>query len=192
MTAVVSVALATVALAGCDEATNWEAFGSWSGVLAVSGEDPMSTSASVYTGDRTRPRTRIRLCGLDSVTFDLPFAGAVRGEPAAVRIQTPDALCRTGRRAIGGVVLVWSPVGQDTLTLSATPSEVWQLSGEIDVREYLESDLPDLDVGESAITEMLSGTLTITATDGSGRTFGLEQAAFDLQVTARRFEVSIS
>lgn len=189
--AAVSVTVATVTLAGCDEATHWEARGSWNGVLTLSGEDPMSTEASVYAGDSVLPRARIRLCGLDSATFDLPFTGAVRGEPAAVRIETPDALCSTGRRSIGGVVLVWSPVGQDTLTLSATPSESWQVSGEIDVGEYRDLGLPDLDVGESVVTETLSGTLSITAMDGSGRTIGLE-VTFDLQVTARRFEVSIS
>lgn len=192
--AMVAVVLmsATIMLSGCDEVTHWDARGSWSGRLTLPGEETVPGEESVDAGDSARPQDRIRLCELDSATFGLPFTGAVRDKPAALRIRTPDALCRTGRRSIGGTVLVWSPVGQDTLTLSAMPSAAWEVSGEIDVVEYRESGLPDLDVGESATIEALSGTLTITATDGSGSTIGLEEATFDLRVTARRVELSIS
>lgn len=190
---IVSVMLATIFLAGCDEVTRWDARGSWSGNFTLPGGAGMSSEGTVDAGEEGPSEARLRMCDLHEVTFGLPFTAAVRGEPAAIRVRTAEALCRTGGRAVqGGSVLVWTPVGQDTLTVRAVPSDEWVVSGEVEILSYDESGLPDLDVGESATTEIVSGTFALTAVDSAGNTIVLEEGTFELVITATRVEISFS
>lgn len=191
--AIVSLILTTISLAGCNEVTQWDARGSWSGTLILPGEAGTSSQGSVDAGEAGRSEVRIRMCELHSATFGLPFSAAVRGEPAAVRLRTAAPLCRTGKNAVdGGSVLVWRSEGQDTLTVRAIPSDDWDVSGEVEVLEYHEAGLPDLDVGESATTEVVRGTFAVTAVDGTGKTIVLEEGTFELAITATRVELSIN
>lgn len=185
--------LAAFSLAGCDEVTRWEARGSWSGRLSLPGEVETSSEGSVDAGEDGRSETRIRMCDLHAATFGFPFMAAVRGEPAAVRVRTREPLCRTGRNTVeGGSVLVWTSQGQDTLTLHAAPSDRWDVIAEVEVLQYRDFGLPDLDAGESAVTDAVSGTLSLTAVDESGHVILLEEGTFELTVTARRVKLSIS
>lgn len=185
--------LAAIGLSACDEVTQWEARGSWSGSLTLPGGTVASSEGSVDIGEAGRSQSRVRMCDLHAVGFGLPFMAAVRDEPAAVRVRTAEPLCRTGPATIdGGSVLVWTPLGQDTLTLSAAPSDRWGVSAELQILRYDDFGLPDLDVGESAVTETVSGTFSLTATDESGSTIVLEEGTFELIITARRVEISIS
>lgn len=190
---ILSLMLATISLGGCKEMTRWDAHGSWSGTVSLPGEAVTSGEGSVDAGEEAPTKPRLRMCDLREVTFGLPFTRAVRGEPAAMRVRTGEPLCRTGRSSVqGGSVLVWTPLGQDTLTVRAVPSDDWEVSGELEVLRYDDAGLPDLDVGESATTEVVSGTFNVTAVDSTGDTILLEEGTFELMITATRVELSIS
>ena len=190
---ILSLMLATISLGGCKEMTRWDAHGSWSGTVSLPGEAVTSGQGSVDAGEGAPTKPRLSMCDVREVTFGLPFTGAVRGEPAAVRVRIGEPLCRMGRSSVqGGSVLVWTPLGQDTLTVRAVPSDDWEVSGELEVLRYDDAGLPDLDVGESATTEVVSGTFTVSAVDSTGGTIVLEEVAFELAITATRVELSIS
>lgn len=173
--------------------TRWDAHGSWSGTVSLPGEAVTSGQGSVGAGEEAPTKRRLRMCDLREVTFGLPFTAAVRGEPAAVRVRTGEPLCRAGRSSVqGGSVLAWTPLGQDTLTVRAVPSDDWEVSGELEVLRYDDAGLPDLDVGESATTEVVSGTFTVSAVDSTGGTIVLEEVTFELMITATRVEISFS
>src|SRR5688572_29193100 len=123
----------------------------------------------------------------------LTFVPIERDRPAAIEVHTARPLCREGRTEItGGAVMIWSNPAGNPNVLAATRSEAWTISGEIDVTDYLSQDVPDLDEGESADSERVEGTFSLTATDGAGSVIRIEDGAFHLTVVARGVKLSIS
>jgi len=178
-------------LGACTAVTRWDVGGSWDGLVTLTGEAATPRSSTVTDPRAGEQADRIRLCELETLTFSLHFVPIQEGLPAAIEIRVGRPLCQTGRAdMVGGSVLVWTEIQPETL--AARPSSSWTVSGHLDVDDFDNRGLPELDVGESATVETLSGSLALSASDGSGGLVLIEEATFELQVIARKFERTIS
>ncbi|HSK21327.1 MAG TPA: hypothetical protein VK912_19380 [Longimicrobiales bacterium] len=178
---------------GCAEVTWWEASGSWSGTVTLPGETATQRTSGLSDPEPGQTERRIRLCELGTVVLGMTFVPIERGLPAAIEVRTADALCREGRTQItGGAVMIWNNPGSDENVLSAIRSDAWTVTGEIDITRYENQRLPDLDAGDTAETEHIEGTLSLTATDEAGAVIRIENATFHLTVQASRVKLTIS
>jgi hypothetical protein len=168
--------------------TRWDLMGSWSGsVTFPDGSITLGESnVSVFGGSRGR----VRFCNLAEGTFGLPFSSMGRDELAGVQVRTDQPLCETRSRTIvGGSGVTWAhPTPQDTLALVASISDQWTLNGEINVTSYSKAGPPDLNVGNSATVERLTGTFMILAMHQAGTVYRFEGDTFELSVILRKFE----
>lgn len=191
-----SIGLALSALlsaSGCTTVTRWDVQGAWSGRVTLPGEAPTQRSSSLTDLHAGPDEGRIRLCGLSAVVLSLSFVPIERGNPAAIQVRTERPLCQAGpSRIVGGSVLVWGHPGSDENVLAAAPSDEWTVSGEIVVTGVSEHGLPDLDAGESATTQRMFGTFSVTATDASGSVILIEEGTLELSIVASRVRLSLS
>ena len=179
---------------GCTEQTWWDAQGSWTGQVTLSGV-PTVTQRTSNLSDPTAGQTeeRVELCQLGELLLGLTFVPIERDRPAAIEVRTARPLCQEGRTQItGGTVLVWASPGSDPNVLAAARSEAWTVSGEIEVADYLRQAVPDLEVGETANSERVEGSFSLTATNGAGSVIRIDGATFHLTVVASRVKLSIS
>lgn len=180
-------------VSGCIERTTWDARGRWSGHITMPGEVQVERESGLTDPVAGSSDDRIRLCELDAVELSLTFVPIERDRPAAIGVRTAQPLCETGPAAItGGWVRIWTNPGTDPSTLAAVRSDDWTVSGEIEVTGYSEPGLPHLDAGESATTEWIQGTFSLTATDGEGAIIRIDGGTFELEVIATRVRFSLS
>ena len=186
--------LAAPLLSGaCTEVTWWDAQGAWSGGVTLPGEARTQRTSSLADAEAGPSEDRIRLCELSTIQLGLSFVPIQRDRPAAIEIRTARPLCQEGRTQIaGGTVLIWGPPGTDPNVLAAQRSDAWTVTGEIDVTSYLVQDLPDLDAGDTANSERVEGTFSLTATDRSGAVIRIDGTTLQLTVVASRVKLSIS
>ena len=178
---------------GCTEVTWWDAQGSWSGRVTLPGEVEAERESGITDPVAGFDEDRIRLCQLAVMDLGMTFVPIGRDRPAAIRVRTARPLCEEGRTEItGGSVLIWANPGSDPNILAAALAEAWTLTGEIEVMSYSDFGLPELDAGESATTERVQGTFSLTATDAAGAVIRIEGGTFELTVEASRVELSIS
>ena len=178
---------------GCAEVTWWEASGSWSGTVTLPGQTAAQRTSGLSDPEPGQTERRIRLCDLSTIVLGMTFVPIERDLPAAIEVRTADPLCREGRTQItGGAVMIWDNPGSDENVLGATRSDAWTVAGEIEVTTYQTQSLPDLDAGDTAETEHIEGTLSLTATDESGAVIRIESATFQLTVQASRVRLTIS
>jgi hypothetical protein len=180
---------------GCTEVTWWDARGSWSGRVTLPGEAVATqrTDIGLSDPDAGPIEDRLELCQLNEIVLGLTFVPTQRDRPAAIEVRTARPLCQEGITQItGGTVLIWGNPGSDPNVLAAIRSDAWTVTGTIDVTSYLEQDVPDLDPDETADSERIEGTLSLTATDGAGSVIRIENGTFHLTVVATRVERSIS
>ena len=178
---------------GCAEVTRWDAQGSWSGRVTLPGEVEAERESGLSDPIAGPDEDRIRLCQLAAMDLGMTFVPIERDRVAAIEVRTARPLCEEGRTEItGGSVLIWANPGSDPLTLAAAPAEGWTITGEIETMSYSDFGLPHLDAGESANTERVQGTFSLTATDAAGAMIRIEGGTFELTVEARRVRQSIS
>jgi hypothetical protein len=188
-----SLLLGVLLLSGCAEETWWDARGSWSGLASVTGMPDAQRTSSVSDPEAGSTEADIELCQAREMVIGLSFVPFQVGRPAAVEIQTARPLCQEGPTQItGGAVMVWSNPGSDPNVVAAVRSDAWTVTGEINVTDYLSQGLPDLDAGETADTERVDGTFSLTATDGTGSTVRIQGGTFQLTVIASRVRFSPS
>jgi hypothetical protein len=177
----------------CGEVTWWDAQGAWSGGVILPGEVETQRSGNVSDPTAGPDENRIRLCELSTMDLGLTFVPIQRDRPAAIQVRTERPLCRQGRtRITGGAVLVWANPASDPNVLAAVRSDAWTIAGEIDVTTYLDRGVPDLDAGETANSERVEGTLSLTATNGAGSVIRIDRGTFQLTVLASRVKFSPS
>jgi hypothetical protein len=178
---------------GCGEVTWWDAQGSWSARVTLPGEATTQRSSSVSDTTAGPTETRIGLCQTTTLDLGLSFVPIQRGRPAAIEVRTARPLCQQGRTQItGGSVLIWDNPGTDPNVLAAVHSDAWTVTGEIEVTTYMDQPLPDLDAGETANTERVEGTFSLTATDRTGAVIRIESGTFQITVVASRVKLSPS
>jgi hypothetical protein len=176
--------------AGCAEVTWWDARGDWSGQLTLPGGVATQTSSSVADPDAGPSDNRIELC--DTNVMVLGVSGPVQvGRPAAIEVRTARPLCQEGLMQItGGAVLVWRDQGGNVT--AAEREEDWTITGQVEVTSFMTQGLPDLDADETANTDHVEGTISLTATDEAGAVIRLENGTFELTVIASRVRFSPS
>ena len=185
--------LPALLLGACTEVTWWDAQGSWTGGVILPGEAPTQRTATVSDPTAGPTEDRIRLCELSTIQLGLTFVPIQRDRPAAIEIRTGRPLCQEGRTQItGGTVLIWSASGADPNVLAAVRSDAWTVTGELEVASYLTQGVPDLDAGETANSERVEGTFSLTATDRSGSVIRIDGGTFQVTVVASRVKLSIS
>lgn len=178
---------------GCTERTTWDARGSWSGRVTMPGEVAVQRESGLTDLVAGSTEDRIRLCALDEIVLSLTFVPIERDRPAAIEVRTARPLCGTGPAAItGGSVMIWRNPGDDPNVLAAARSDEWTVSGELEITGYSDPGLPHLDAGDTATTERVQGTFSLTATDGAGALIRIEEGAFELEVIASRVKLSLS
>ena len=185
--------LGALLTAGCTEVTWWDARGSWNGGATLPGEAETQRAGGLSDPEAGSSEERIRLCRLSALHLGLTFVPIERGRPAAIEVRTSRPLCEEGRTGItGGAVMVWENPGGDPNVLAAVRSESWTVTGEIHVTGHVDRGLPDLDAGESANTERVDGTFSLTATHVDGSVIRIEGGTFELTVVASRVKLSLS
>ena len=178
---------------GCAEVTRWDAQGSWSGRVTLPGEVEAERESGLSDPIAGPDEDRIRLCQLAAMDLGMTFVPIERDRVAAIQVRTARPLCEDGRTEItGGSVLIWANPAGDPNTLAAVRADGWTITGEIEATSYSDFGLPHLDAGESANTERVQGTFSLTATDAAGAMIRIEGGTFELTVVARRVELSIS
>ena len=180
------VALCAVCATGCGEQTSWawDARGSWSGDLIVSGASALSELNDVSDLDTGPSSVRIKLCELDGLSISLGL-GMDPGTPAAVELHLPQGLCREGvPQVVEGAVWLW--ILEGTVSL-ARVSPDWVVRGEVTVTSYVAPGLPDLRAGETATTETATATFWLVARDPQGNEIQLDNGTLSLSVMANRF-----
>jgi hypothetical protein len=178
---------------GCGEVTWWDARGSWSGAVTLPGEAAAQRTSGLSDPEAGPTENRVRLCELSTMVLDLTFVPIERDRPAAIEVRTARPLCHEGRTQIsGGAVLIWANPGSDPNVLSAARSEAWTVTGEIEITSYQSEGLPDLDAGDTANTERIEGSLSLTATDDAGSVIRIDGATFHFTVVASRVKLSIT
>lgn len=182
-----------VLASGCSEVTWWDATGSWSGTVTLPEEPTVQRTSGLSDPEAGPTENRVRLCELSTMVLDLTFVPIERDRPAAIEVRTARPLCREGLTQIaGGAVLIWANPGSDENVLSATPSEAWTVTGEIEITSYQHPGLPDLNAGDTANTERIEGSLSLTATDDAGSVIRIDGATFHFTVVASRVKLSIT
>jgi hypothetical protein len=183
--------LAALLTAGCTEVTWWDARGDWTGRATLPGGVSTQRSSSVSDPEAGPTEDEIELCESNEMVLGFSFLPFVAGNPAAIEVRTARSLCQEGHTQItGGTVLVWRDQGGSVT--AAERSDDWTVTGEINVTDYLTQGLPDLDPDETAETDHIEGTISLTATDGAGNVIRIEDGAFELTVVASRVKLSIS
>ena len=179
--------------AGCSETTWWDGQGSWTGQVILPGAAQTTGTGSVSDPTAGSDGDRIDLCVLSAMELGLGFVPIQGDGPAAIKVRAARPLCQEGRSQItGGDVLIWGNMSGDPNVLAAARQEGWTVGGEIQVTRYLNQELPDLDAGERADTELIEGTLTVTANGPAGAVIQITGATFRLTVTASRVKISFS
>lgn len=178
---------------GCGEVTWWDAHGSWSGTVTLPGETAAQRTSGLTDPEAGSTEDRVRLCDLSTMVLGMTFVPIERDRPAAIEVRTERPLCREGRTEItGGAVMIWANPGSDTNVLSATRSGSWTVTGEIEITSYHSEALPDLSAGDTANTERIEGTLSLTATDDAGSVIRIDGATFHFTVVASRVKLTIT
>jgi hypothetical protein len=182
-----------VLASSCAEVTWWDAHGSWSGTVTLPGEAAAQRTSGLSDPEAGSTEERVRLCELSTLVLGMTFVPIERDRPAAIEVRTASPLCHEGRtQIIGGAVMIWANPGSDTNVLSAARSGAWTVAGEIEITSYQSEPLPDLDAGDTANTERIEGTLSLTATDDAGAVIRIDGATFHLTVVASRVKLTIS
>jgi hypothetical protein len=185
--------LGLLLLSGCGEVTWWDAQGSWSASVALPGEATTRRSGNLSDTTAGPTEDRIQLCQSSTLDLGLSFVPIQRGRPAAIEVRAARPLCQQGRTQItGGSVLIWDIPGADPNVLAAVHSDAWTITGEIEVTTYMDQSLPDLEAGETANTERVEGTFSLTATDRTGSVIRIDSGTFQFTVVASRVKLSIS
>jgi hypothetical protein len=180
-------------VSGCGEVTWWDAHGSWSGTVTLPGEAATQRMSGLTDPEAGSTDDRVRLCDLSTMVLGMTFVPIERDRPAAIEVRTERPLCNEGHTQItGGTVLIWANPGSDPNVVSATRSDAWTVTGEIEITSYQSEALPDLDAGDTANTERIEGILSLTATDDMGSVIRIEGATFHLTVVASRVKLSIT
>ena len=184
------LSLGVLLAAGCGEVTWWDARGDWSGQLTLPGGVATQTTSSVADPEAGPSESEIELC--DSNVMVLGVSGPIQvGRPAAIEVRTARPLCQEGPTQItGGAVLVWRDQGGNVT--AAVREENWTITGQVDVTTYLTQGLPDLEADETADTDHIEGTISLTATGDAGAVIRLENGTFELTVIASRVRFSPS
>jgi hypothetical protein len=178
---------------GCGEVTLWDARGEWSGTVTLPAGAAAQHTSNLSDPEAGQTRNRVRLCELRTMVLGMTFVPIERDRPAAIEVRTADPLCREGRAQItGGEVLIWANPGSDPNVLAAARSAGWTVTGEIEITSYQSQGLPRLNAGDTAYTERIEGSLSLTAIDSAGSVIRIEGATFHLTVLASRVKLSIT
>jgi hypothetical protein len=189
----ISVSIGLLLAGGCAEVTWWDAHGSWSGTVTLPGEAATQRTSGLTDPEAGSTDDRVRLCELSTMVLGMTFGPIERDRLAAIEVRTARPLCNEGHTQItGGTVLIWANPGSDPNVVSATRSDAWTVTGEIEITSYQSEALPDLDAGDTANTERIDGILSLTATDDAGSVIRIDGATFHLTVVASRVKLSIS
>jgi hypothetical protein len=187
------LSIGLVLAGGCGEVTWWDAQGSWSGTVTLPGEAAAQRTSGLSDPEAGPTENRVRLCELSTMVLGLTFVPIERDRPAAIEVRTASPLCHEGRTQItGGAVLIWGNPGSDPNVLSAARSGAWTVSGEIEITSYQSEALPDLNAGDTANTERIEGTLSLTATNDAGSVIRIDGVTFHFTVVASRVKLSIT
>ena len=192
-TGVLLLSLSLLLVGGCAEVTWWDATGEYSGTVTLPGETAVQRASGLSDPVPGQTGDRIRLCDLSTLVLGMTFVPIERDRPAAIEVRTADPLCREGTTPItGGAVSIWENPDGDENVLGAVRSDAWTVTGEIEITSYQSQRLPDLDAGDTAVTERIEGTMSVTATDETGEVIRIENATFHLTVEASRVKLTIS
>jgi hypothetical protein len=185
--------MALLLAGGCGEVTWWDARGSWSGTVTLPGDATAQQTSNLSDPDPGPTGKRVRLCELSTMVLGMTFVPIERDRPAAIEVRMAGPLCREGRTQItGGEVLIWANPGSDPNVLAAARADGWTVTGEIEITSYHNQGLPRLNAGDTANTERIEGSLSLTATHSAGAVIRIDGATFHLTVVASRVKLSIT